>query len=344
MPIETVQIARNDEVYECFPDCVKTTSGKIIVIYRESEAHACREFSDLVMRHSTDEGLTWSDRQVLIQSAKDDKALFKWNCPRVSQLSDGRLVALCDGYRIPPGEISTRDSRTFLWFSDDDGETWEGPEETPITGIVPDKIYETKAGTWLVAAHVGRKGQRGLWQRVFRSTDSGESWEGPIDVAKRDGLNLCEASVIQLPDERLVAYMRENSGKGWSAYKAISEDDGKSWHGPYETHIPACHRPVSGYLPSGRIMVTFAYMMPGTERNRANFMAYTETPESAGSTSLQDQGGQLLCLDHDRSDHPDQGYCGWCVLDDDSLFVVNYINDDAPMAQIRGYFFTEDEF
>lgn len=344
MPIETITVARNDEVYECFPDLVRTDTGKIITIYRESEAHGCREFSDLIMRHSTDDGRTWSDREVLIESEKEDGVLFKWNCPRISQLSDGRLVALCDGYDIPPGEISTRDAVTYMWFSDDDGETWSGPQETPITGIVPDQLIETADGTWLVAAHVGRKAQRGLWQRVFRSEDGGETWEGPITVAKRDGLNLCEASVIQLPDGRLVAYMRENSRKGWSAYKAISEDDGKSWHGPYETHIPACHRPVSGYLPSGRILVTFAYMMPGTEANRANFMAYTEEPESAGNTSLNDQGGQLLCLDHDRSEHPDQGYSGWCLLDDGTVFAVNYINDDAPMAQIRGYYFSEDEF
>ena len=41
---------------------------------------------------------------------------------------------------------------------------------------------------------------------------------------------------------------------------------------------------------------------------------------------------------------PDQGYSGWVNLPDGRIFVVNYIRDDGPMAQIRGYFFTEQEF
>jgi hypothetical protein len=31
-------------------------------------------------------------------------------------------------------------------------------------------------------------------------------------------------------------------------------------------------------------------------------------------------------------------------LPDGRFFAVNYIKDDAPMAQIRGYYWSEDDF
>ena len=33
----------------------------------------------------------------------------------------------------------------------------------------------------------------------------------------------------------------------------------------------------------------------------------------------------------------DSGYSGWVQLPDGTLYVVNYITDDAPRAHIRGY-------
>jgi sialidase-1 len=49
------------------------------------------------------------------------------------------------------------------------------------------------------------------------------------------------------------------------------------------------------------------------------------------------QNGRILPIDYDRSPRPDTGYSGWCVLPDQDAYIVNYIVDDAPKAQIRGY-------
>lgn len=349
MPIRKITVARNDDVYECFPCLVRTNSGRLITIYRESEAHSCAEYSHIVMRHSLDEGETWSDRQVLIESCKADGVLRKYNCPRISQLRDGRLVAVCDAYNTPPGEsLGARDAINVLWFSDDDGATWSEPVETPVTGIVPDKLIETASGAWLLAVHVGPRDvnteEQYLHQRVFRSIDRGASWEGPISVAYRDGLNLCEGGIVQLPDATLVCYMRENSNLGWVGYKSLSTDGGKSWEGPYPTLMPGCHRPVPGLLPSGDVMVTFRHQLGGTGPFARNFFAYRESVASAVATEPAEQGGIILPLDHDRAERSDSSYSGWCVLGDGSLFAVTYIKDDAPMAQIRGYFFGEADF
>jgi len=345
MPICKITVSRNDEVYECFPDLVHTNSGKLIVIYRESDSHGAQDYSHLIMRHSLDDGESWSERFVLIESYQEEGVLFKYNCPRISQLADGRLAALCDGYPVPPGESFDRTtSYSFFWYSEDDGETWSEPVKTPITGIVPDKLFETKDGTWLVAVHVGVAGEEYLHQRVFRSTDQGESWEGPITVVNQEGLNPCEASIIQLPDGMLVCYMRENSGKGWPAPKAFSTDDGQSWDGPYDTVMPGCQRPVAGHLPSGDIMVTFRHRTGGNGPGHNNFWAYKEPVASAAAPDPAEQGGIIMALDHDGHARADTGYSGGCGLDDGTILVVNYIMDDADMAQIRGYYFREEDF
>ena len=65
----------------------------------------------------------------------------------------------------------------------------------------------------------------------------------------------------------------------------------------------------------------------------------------AAETRWGKQSGAILPLDHDHSPRADTGYTGWVVLPDGvTIFVVNYIVDDAPMAQIRGYYLYERMF
>jgi sialidase-1 len=50
-----------------------------------------------------------------------------------------------------------------------------------------------------------------------------------------------------------------------------------------------------------------------------------------------------MALDHDRAVHADSGYTGWVEIEDGEIFMVNYIRDLAPFAQIRGYRFSLDD-
>jgi len=53
---------------------------------------------------------------------------------------------------------------------------------------------------------------------------------------------------------------------------------------------------------------------------------------------------RILPLDFDRSPASDTGYTGWVQLPDGEIYVVNYILDDAPKAQIRGYALSLEDF
>jgi len=337
---EHVTITNNHDLYECFPDVTLTQTGRLVVVYRESDSHGASAFTHLVWRISDDAGLTWSDRRYLVRAERGaDDVLQKWNCPRVTTLRDGRVIIVCDRYPQPPGETyGDVPPVVYLWFSTDDAESFEGPAFTPVEGIVPERLLELQDGSWLLAAHRGFPPEWRLIDRAWRSDDQGRTWQGPFVIGDKEGLDLCESGVVELPGGELVAYMRENSGRGRPAFKSLSHDGGRTWDGPYETLMGGAHRPTAGLLPTGEVLVTYRYL-PGRGTRKLNTFAYLEIIQSALETDVMKQSGIILPLDHDRSPQADSGYTGWVLLPDGvTIFVVNYIVDDAPRAQIRGYY------
>ena len=68
---------------------------------------------------------------------------------------------------------------------------------------------------------------------------------------------------VKVEDGTLVAFMRENSGKGLPCFKSISRDHGTTWEGVYETNIYCCHRPVVGKCETGNYFMTYRFMQGG---------------------------------------------------------------------------------
>ena len=319
-----------------------------------------------------DGGHTWSAPTRLVQARRNaEGVVLKWNCPRIQRLQDGRVLALCDVFPSPPDErTDLTNSHIVFWWSTDEGETWSAPQHTPIFGIMPDRVVELPSGEWLIVTQArwkeGRFERQGnLTELAFRSSDGGQPWQGPGIVGHDPRYQLCEGSVLLLPDGELVCYLRENSHRNLPGFKVFSQDGGHTWEGVYETPMAGCHRPVAGLLPSGKVLVTYRYLQAGamgdyhagrqtaestwSEPQRISYwarntLAYLETVESAKARELSRQGGIILPLDHDRSPRSDGGYTAWAVLHDGTIFCVNYIVDDAPMAQIRGYWFRESDF
>lgn len=234
----------------------------------------------------------------------------------------------------------------YLFFSEDEGQTWSQPAETPARGIVPDKLLELAGGRWLISCHE-RDGTTGnLAQHLWYSDDRGASWQGPVIVARQKGLNLCEASILPA-GKALVAFMRENSGQGWDCQKAISWDSGETWGEVIPFPLPGCHRPVAGRLNDGRILITYRFMQGGKGWAgwwTQNFFAALTDLESALSATRVEAHTRILPIDFDRSPESDTGYSGWVQFDDGEIYIVNYIVDDAPRGQIRGYALKTSDF
>ena len=343
---EYVTVARDDEVYECFPDMTRLPSGDLMVIYRESEAHEGYEYCNLIVRRSADEGLTWGERQVIVEGPRGEQAdpYVKYNCPKISTLTDGRVAAVCDEnvFEMPREQQGRREF--LIWWSDDDGASWSQPQRTGIHLGLPDKVYELSDATLLLGGQVRSERSGKLTWRSCRSQDAGRTWSAPITIADDGRFEHCEGSVVELPGGELVCYMRENSHQGYPGYKCLSRDRGLTWEGPYRTLMAGCERPIAGMLDNGKVLVTYRSNMRGAAGGKQNQFAYLESVESALEPDRARQEGRIIMLDHDTNPRPDTGYSGWAQLRDGRVLCAYYIKRDAPMAFIRGRFFSEADF
>ena len=341
--IQKFTVSRDDSIYEAWPDVCLTSSGKLVCVFSQCPYHTDRSTTQIMLTESTDRGRTWTPKRPLTEKTEGYPI---YNCARISELRDGRLVVVVDKLHAPEKSSDPEGCINLLYFSDDDGATWSEPVETAARGIVPDKLLELDSGRWLLAAHYRPPEGGGLTQRVWYSDDKGETWSDPVILAKREGLNLCEVSILPVRD-KLVGFMRENSAQGWDCFKAISEDEGETWGEVIALPLPGCHRPVSGRLQDGRIMVTYRFMQGGAGgfgKKQQNFFSAVLNEDSVLAPTRHEAWARIMPIDYDRSPKSDTGYSGWVQFDDGEIYIVTYIVDDAPAAQIRGYSLRPEAF
>lgn len=334
-PVESFTVSRDDLVYEAWPDLALTGSGDLICVFTECTHHRDRSFTRIVQTTSSDRGRSWTKKTPITEATSGTPY---YNCARIVSLRDGRLVLLVDQLDDQEHLARLEDTRTLLYFSEDEGRSWSSPVSTPIQGIVPDKLLELPDGRWIIAAHFPDREFGFSVQRCWISDSKGKDWRGPFEVGRQQGLNLCEASILPVGDQ-LVAFMRENSGDGQDCQKTISDDGGESWSPVVRFPIPGCHRPVAGWLQSGRILITHRFHQgrAGWGWSTQNTFASLTDKPSALAPERTEAHVRIFPLDFDRSAESDCGYTGWVQFDDGEIYIVNYLVDDAPKGQIRGY-------
>ena len=337
-------VSRDDNIYQAWPDVALTPTGKLVCVFSECTHHGDRSYTRVMLTDSSDRGRTWSPKRLLTEPTRGRPY---WNCARITALPDGRLAVVADKIGTDERTRDLEKLQNFLFFSRDEGKTWSDPVLTPAQGIVPDKLRELDTGRWLLACHIQDPEIANLAQRLWFSDDKGQTWHGPVVVGRRKGLNLCEVSILPLGEGTLAAFHRENSFQGWDCYKTLSRDNGETWSEPVAFPLPGCHRPVAGWLRSGRILITYRFLQGGKGWLGAwtqNFFGALTDRASALATARNEAATRILPLDFDRSPVSDLGYSGWVQFADGEIYVVNYIVDDAPKAQIRGYAFREEDF
>ena len=335
-------VSRDDSLYEAFPDLVKTDSGRLICVYTECAHHGNRDLSRIVFRTSDNRGKSWSSVHALTERRSDSQY---YNCARISRLHDGRIVISCD---YISGEKLTDTREIKLWFSSDDGESWSEPMIIPgAHAIMPDKLIELKSGRWLIAAHSPSETTGKLTEYLWYSDDKGKTWSERVTVVSDPRYNLCEASLLEVEPDAVVAYLRENSWMGYDCFKTISRDGGLTWNGVYNVPLPGCHRPTAGLLTDGRILITYRFMQGGSGWLGSwtqNTFGALMSRESALVEKRNEQSARIFPIDFDRSSVSDTGYTGWAQFDDGEIYVVNYMVDDAPKAFIKGSSFRAEDY
>jgi sialidase-1 len=373
-------IARDDALYESFPDLLLTRGGNLLLAYREADAHIPTD-SRLILMSSSDRGQTW-DQRILLSAQSDALGLGTWNCPRMSQHSDGRIALVAD-LKVQ-GDTRATPYDTYLWWSQDDGNTWYGPTNVRCPGFLPDKIIElhnrelimglqlrdTSDGREippllpnLIPLGAERRGKPGapaspvfrrVYQALYRSVDGGRSWGHAAIVARVGHLSLAEGSTVELSNGRLVCYLRENSFKGYPTYVSHSLDGGWTWSAIQETPMRG-HRPTAGLTRGGRILVTYRNVgaLEGPQPDPfflADGDRWVVSPRVRTSTLAwfgdPESGASqaLVEIEHDTSRAlPDFGYSGWVQFPDGEILVVYHHRGEAPLSCIRGCRFHEQD-
>lgn len=341
MAIQKFTVSNDPSIYEAWPDVVLANPEKMVCVFSECTHHGDRSYTRIMLTESTDRGRTWTRKRPLTEgtAGKD----YFYNCARINRLPDGRLAVTVD--RVVHGS-DEQVARVLLYFSSDEGTTWTGPFETPLTGIVPDKLIELPSRRLIVSAHCSTNGK--LAQFMHYSDDGGQTWSGRITVAQSPEFNLCEVSMLPLGGGVIAAFMRENSSLGYDCKKVISRDDGETWGRIIDFPLPGCHRPTAGMLNDGKILITYRFHQGGKGWLGSwtqNFFAAITDRASVLAENRNDSAVRILPVDFDRSPKSDLGYSGWVQFADGEIYIVNYIVDDAPdKAQIRGYSLHMNDF
>jgi sialidase-1 len=236
------------------PDMVRLSSGRMLLVFCDVEKHWTEEVSRITLLESTDDGKTWGNPQVIAEADRR-KGEERWLTPRLSHLSDGRLVVICDHDDFAHYH-EDQPSGNWIWYSTDEGRTWSEPVLTGIPGIEPDRLVELADGTLLVAACLVPRDTQKEAMIVMRSTDGGASWGDLSVVAKDQVQNYTEGAIVVLSNGLLACVMRNENQNGYPSYVAFSTDQGRTWSRPRPLPFLG-DRPYAKELSDGRVLITY---------------------------------------------------------------------------------------
>ena len=141
--------------YHSVANVVNTPSG-LVAVYRLSDSHTAVS-THIMVAYSRNGGRSWhGHRSISHRNVWAHHGV--WVAPQLSRLRDGRLVVICDlGQRAPGGDWPRlafwqrpeRGMANYLFWSDDDGRSWEEPVRCDDVGGEPGYIVELSDGTLL---------------------------------------------------------------------------------------------------------------------------------------------------------------------------------------------------
>jgi len=208
----------------------------------------------IVMKRSTDAGLTWSERLPVPESWATSLEV-----PTIYRVIDRagvkRLIMFSGLYPIR------------MAVSEDDGRTWSELEPIGQFGgiVTMGDVVHLKDGSYMALFHDDGRFLRAGGKRTDKmfvyktlSSDGGLTWSEPEVIVHHPDVHLCEPGAIRSPNGHEIALlMRENSRRR-NSFVVFSDDEGERWSEPIE--LPGSltgDRHQGRYAPDGRLVVSF---------------------------------------------------------------------------------------
>ena len=267
------------------PSLVVTQKGTMLAFCegRKNGSHDAGDI-DLLVRRSTDNGLTWSEQKIIWSDGKNTCG----NPSPVIDVKTGKIWLLStwnlgnDHERQIINGKSKDTRRVFVMSSEDDGISWSEPKEiTAVTKKSNWSWYATGPGSGIQMMHgryAGRlviacdhmeKGTNHYYSHVIYSDDHGQSWELGGRTPKNQ-VNECE--VVELTNGRLMLNMRNYNRSKKARQVAFSDDGGMTWkdQGFDKTLIePICQASIHSYSwPIGEKQNIILFSNPASTKGR----------------------------------------------------------------------------
>jgi len=223
---ETVLFEGGDDGYAVYriPSLIELPNGDVLAFAEGRNSIQDDGNIDLVMRRSSDNGLTWGAVQVVIDAGDDTAG----NPAPVVDHDTGRLWL---PYCTNPGDDMQQRS-VWVTYSDDGGQTWAPsrdltpdikPEAWSWYATGPGRSIQLASGRLLVPSNHVDEGGTGR-SHVFYSDDHGETWQ--LGGGASDGTD--ESQVVERADGTVLMVSRYE-GDVFARAFAHSTDDGETF-------------------------------------------------------------------------------------------------------------------
>ncbi len=282
-------------------DFITLKDGRILFIYSHfTSGDGDHASAVLASRFSDDEGITWSDNNIILFSNESGLNLMSVSLLRLLN-GDIALFYL--------RKNSLTDCRPILRISKDECNTW-GEEIECISERIGyfvlnnDRVIQLQNGRLIVpvSQHAATDMEWSATGRIqtYFSDDYGRSWKAGREVANPDGIMLQEPGVVVLKDERILMFMRNNSGFQYVSY---SSDQGESWSSAEPSTIKSPRSPASiERLPTTGDLL----MVWNNNGGEDEAIAGKRTPFNLGISKDEGKTWQGL---RTLADDPDGWYC-----------------------------------
>lgn len=226
------------------PSIVITLRGTLLAFAEARIAKKDHAQNDLVLKRSYDQGRTWESIQVL-----EAAGTASLNNPQAVVLSNSRILLMYQKYPPEGGEHYVSAGyegdnicRTYLIYSDDEGQNWSTPKEITRSVKRPSYATSTASGPGIGiqlqrGAYQGRilmpfnQGPYGRWMAYAAySDDNGQTWDyGEVAFPLTEGM-ANEVQMVERQDGSILLNARSMGAGKYRKY-AISNDGGQNWTG-----------------------------------------------------------------------------------------------------------------